>query len=688
VVIELAAPLTSLSRVGPTTASRLRILGIRTVEDLLLHYPFRHEDFRHITPIGQAAIGATVTVKGRLELVRSRRSFRRRLHLTEGMVRDDTGAIHVVWFNQPYLAGSFAKSNGEFLFAGRVDAQYGLTLVNPIVEPAGPDPKHLGRIVPVYPATAGLTQRMLRNLMHAVLPLAGQLPEFLPETVRTPHRLVTRSSAVAQVHFPKTPAHLAAAVRRLKFEELFLLQINALAARKSQSNRAPVIAFNQAVVKGFVANLPFGLTDDQRRAAWEILQDLARDQPMGRLLQGDVGSGKTAVAAVAMVNATSAGFQTVLLAPTEVLASQHAATLEALTRTVPIRVGLLTASQARLSGRTVPKATLAAAVRRGGVDTLIGTHALLTTKLRFRNLGFAVVDEQHRFGVEQRRGLVRLAALPEGRTPHLLSLSATPIPRSLALTLYGDLELSTLQHRPANRPNISTRLLRGSEGEQALSAVRSAVRRGEQAFIICPLVEESDALGVTAATAEFERLASGPLAGTPLGLLHGRLPGKRKTDALERFARGDTKVLVATPVVEVGIDIPNATVIVIEGADRFGLAQLHQLRGRVGRADKPSACFLITDTESEGALARLALAVQTNDGFALAEADLKLRGPGDRYGIRQAGLPDFRMASLADTALAAETREAARSLLATDPALAGAPELARRMTRETEGPES
>jgi ATP-dependent DNA helicase RecG len=674
-VPSLSTPVAELPRVGPTTASRFRVLGIVSAQDLLLHYPFRHEDFRTLTPIGSAAIGSTVTVKGTLELVRSRRSPRRRLHLTEGLVRDATGALHVIWFNQPYLAKTLAGRTGEFLLAGRIESSYGVTLVNPVLEPAGPDPKHLGRIVPVYPATEGLSQRQIRTLLHGILPLANMLSEFIPKSVQSAHNLAGRSTAVRQIHFPDSPEHLTAATRRLKFEELFLVQLSALLARAGSAGRAPIIRFNQNVVKGFVANLPFALTDDQRRAAWEVLRDLEHDAPMARLLQGDVGSGKTVVAAIAAVNSTAAGFQTVLLSPTEVLAGQHGETLRKLTKAVPLRVGLLTASRRELDGKTVPKTTLVAAVRKGEVDLLIGTHALLATEIHFARLGFAVIDEQHRFGVEQRRALSRLASRGGESTPHLLSLSATPIPRSLALTLYGDLELSTIRYRPANRPPVSTQVLKAQEIEAALAAVRAAVSRGEQAFVICPLVEESDALGVSAATGEFQRLSEGPLSELKLGLLHGRLSGPRKSKALTDFSKGNTSVLVATPVVEVGIDVPNATVMVIEGAERFGLAQLHQLRGRVGRGPKPSTCFLIGDTASETAAARLAAVAATNDGFALSERDLELRGPGQRYGLAQSGLPDFRMATLGDTAIATEAGRAAKEVLAKDPTLSSFPEL-------------
>ncbi len=673
--LALSTPVKQLPRVGATTASRLGQLGVRTVLDLLQHFPFRHEDFRTVTPIGQVAIGATVTVRGTLELLRSRRSFRRRLQLTEGIVRDASGALPVVWFNQPYLAKTL-KLNQEYLLAGRTDARYGLSLVNPVLEAVGPDPTHLGRIVPVYPSTAGLPQRTLRALLKAVLPSAQLLTDPLPQSLRTAKRLVERSHAVAQVHFPDSPEHLAAATRRLKFEELLRLQLGAILVRSSERGHAPTIAFNQSVVKGFVGSLPFQLTDDQRRAAWQVLQDCTHDEPMQRLLEGDVGSGKTAVAAIAAVNATAAGFQSVLLAPTEVLADQHAGTLIELTRKVPLRIGLLTASGASIDGREVRRSTLTAAVRKGEVDLLIGTHALLSGTLTFRNLGLAVVDEQHRFGVEQRRALAALASTEGSRTPHLLSLTATPIPRSLALTLYGDLELSMLHQRPAGRPRVETRVLPSAESATAFDAVRAAVARGEQAFVVCPLVLESDATGAAAATAEFERLTTGPLANVAVGLVHGRLPGKRKTAALEAFRRGGTAVLVATPVVEVGIDVPNATIMVIEGAERFGLAQLHQLRGRVGRGAKPATCFLLPESETPSTRERMGAFLEAQDGFELAEKDLQLRGPGQLYGLRQSGLPDLRMASLTDTELAAEARTAARELLVADPALTRSPELA------------
>lgn len=688
-VITLDTPASQLTRYGKTAAARLKDLGLRTAGDLLRYYPLRHDDLRTVVAIRTVQAGERVTLRGKIELIRTRRSFRRGLAITEALLRDRSGALGLTWFNQPYV-GKILTPGDEVVVAGRAEeGPYPLHLSNPTYEKlAGGDLTHVGRLVPVYAATHDVSQKQLRALLRLVLPLAPHLPDPLPNELRRAHRLIPLEAALRGIHFPRTDHELALARRRLAFEELFLLLLQLANARALvQTAPAPVIPFNLATVRAFVDGLPFRLTDDQRRAAWEILKDLERPQPMQRLLEGDVGSGKTVVAAVAMVNAAAAGFQSCLMAPTEVLAAQHAATLHPVLEPLGVTVGLLTGSSASQAGRATTRRRLLTAVARGEVPVLVGTHALLTPDVRFHRLGLAVVDEQHRFGVTQRQRLRSAASASDGSLPHLLSLTATPIPRTLALTIYGDLDLSFLKQRPGNRPPVATERLAPTGRDRAYAAIRAVVAEGHQAFILCPLVEESDRLGVRAATEEHQRLTTSVFADLRVGLLHGRLPGKKKIAVLEQFRSGAVDILVATPVVEVGVDVPNATLMLIEGAERFGLSQLHQLRGRVGRGRHPGRCFLLAETDTLRVRQRLDALVASHDGFALAELDLSLRGPGELAGISQSGFFDLRLAALNDVDLIKEVRMAITTLRAHDPWLQNHPALRAALARPASHPE-
>ncbi len=678
-MLRLTAPIRTLHGVGPSTATKLERLGIRNVLGLISMFPLRHDDLRQTTPIASLTIGATAVVRARVQLLHARRGFRRRIHVTEGIIADRSGSLRVVWFNQPYLTKTLQVGD-EALFVGKLaSTSFGQQLQTPLVERLRGDRRLMaGRIVPIYRATAGLTQRQLRILVAAALPAADRLREWLPEDIGRTERLIPLRRAIQDIHFPSNPTALAAAERRLKFGELLTFSLSQLQTDHARhGHQAPSIPVDAARTAAFVRTLPFTLTRGQRTAAWAILNDLSSSTPMHRLLEGDVGSGKTVVAAIAFHALAAHGYQGALLAPTDILARQHYATLTRLFGR-SMRLALLTRTQQRWNQTTTAtKRSLLGALRTGQLDVVVGTHAILHRSVTFPRLALVVVDEQHRFGVEQRHAL-QLKGVES--FPHLLTMTATPIPRTLALTLFGDLRLSQLRELPPGRVPVETEAVDSAEEEHVVAAIHQAAQRGEQTFVVCPFIEESDELGVTAATSEFERLGRGPLAGLRLGLLHGRLSRPDQQRVLDEFAGARLDVIVTTPVVEVGVDVPNATIMVIEGAERFGLAQLHQLRGRVGRSRKPSRCFLVTDSINPEVRDRLAFVARTNDGFALAEEDLRRRGPGDLYGLRQSGLPEFKLATLADLTLMRQARDVANRLLADDPLLRTHPLLARRVT--------
>ena len=674
------------------TLARLERLGLRVVGDALRHYPRRHHDFSQTVPVTELRVGTEQTVRGTIARVREVRMGRGgRMRSTEMTLVDEAGtSIRVVWFNQPYLAKQF-EVDSQIAVSGTVHAYRGRpTFDNPEFERVGDRQTHTGRLVPVYPLTEGLPQRTLRTLIASLLErFADRLADPLPVEVRERHDLLGIVEATRHIHYPDVPEQLAAARRRLAFDELLAIQL-AVRARKrewEQSGDAASIA-GRAAAGAFLERLPYALTGAQQRALDDLLADLERPVPMARLMEGDVGSGKTVVALAAMLAAVEAGYQAVLMAPTEVLAEQHYRTICTLLSgdpepplnglvslpylPLPLRTVLLTGST-----RTKERRDALEAIRHGGAQIVVGTHALIEKGVQFHRLGLAVVDEQHRFGVMQRAELREKGANGAGAAerplvPHLLVMTATPIPRSLALTAYGDLELTVIDELPPGRTPIETRWLPPERRSEAFEHVRREVQAGRQVFVICPLVEGSEAVASRAATEEFERLQTQefPELADRIELLHGRMSGRKKDAVMQRFASGEVAVLVSTAVVEVGIDIPNATLMLIEGADRFGLAQLHQFRGRVGRGEHASTCYLLADDPSEEAIERLSIVERTRDGFELAEADMQLRGAGELFGTRQAGVPTLRVASLLDARLIDATRREAERLLDADPQLA------------------
>ncbi|MDA1240963.1 MAG: ATP-dependent DNA helicase RecG, partial [Chloroflexi bacterium] len=637
-----------------TSIEKLHRLGIRTVGDALRHYPFRHLDFASTIPIAALRPGVDATVRGRIDVSRIVPMGRGgRLKATEVWISDGMARLKATWFNQPFMARALPVG-AEVALLGKVSVFRGqLGFQSPEYERLDRAGTVTLRLVPVYHLTEGLPQRTLRGLIEKLLEEYGdRIEDPLPAAIRQRLGLLGLQEATRQCHYPDSEAQLREAQRRLAFDELLAIQIGVQTRKREwqQSGDAPAVT-DHAVAEGFLGTLPFALTGAQRRVLSEVREDIALTRPMSRLLEGDVGSGKTVVALAAMLSFVAAGYQAVLMAPTEVLAEQHYRTLckvlsgesePPLNGLVNVPGMPLPVKVVMLSGSTLAKQRreAVAAIKHGGAHLVVGTHALIQEGVDYHRLGLAVVDEQHRFGVIQRgqlrrKGIESSAATEAGTsvTPHLLAMSATPIPRSLALTLYGDLDLSVIDEMPPGRTPIATRYLTPIQRREAFHHVRQEVVAGRQAFVICPLVEGSDAVQSRAATEEVERLRTEefPDLADRILLLHGRMAAKEKDRVMKAFAAHEADILVSTAVVEVGIDVPNATVMVIEGADRFGLAQLHQFRGRVGRGEHPSTCFLLADDPTPEAEERLSVLERTNDGFALAEADLQLRGPGDLF---------------------------------------------------------
>lgn len=676
----LTTPVTQLHHLAGKLEKPLRTLGIQTIRDLIFYYPTRYDDYSVVLDIAALVPGTVATVRGRVEHIRSSRSPRRRLLITEAIVADGTGSVRVRWYNQPFTTRMF-KSGDEVFVSGRVDSDHGHTFVSPscekITQPKqGGDTLHTARLVPVYHLTRGITTKQVRFLVKHTLDHALLPPEHLPPGVLQSHRWPALGQALQEIHFPTNQTTLTVARERLTFDELFTLQLgNRLAREARVRERAPQFPFPKDTIQTFVRQLPFTLTPGQRRAAWEAMQDLAKPYPMNRLLEGDVGSGKTAVAALVARVVVAGGGQVSYMAPTSILAVQHFSTLRRLCEGSGLRLGLYTRERIELGGLgTVGKKEFQKLLTAGEVDLVIGTHALLGESLRWHRLGLVIIDEQHRFGVSQRQQLQQ-SVTGSNEQPHLLSMTATPIPRSLALTLYGDLDLSVIRERPAGRRPIITEIVTPDRRGRMEERMQSELAAGRQCFVICPTIDESDHLGVRSVTAEYERLQTEAFATVPIGLLHGRLSADKREAARTAFLNGETKILVATSVVEVGVDVPNATVMVIEGSERFGLAQLHQFRGRVGRASHQSYCFLCTDTDTEGGQARLEAVQQSADGFALAEQDLRLRGPGELLGTSQSGVPDLKLANIFDYQLIRQAQILAEEVVTADPTLTHHPQL-------------
>ncbi len=692
----LEAPLAKLNGVGEAIAARFAKLGVETVRDLLFFFPRRHIDFSHPVPIKDLEPGRDQTVVGTVWEAVANRFLPGKRGATQAVIGDETGNTRIIWFNLPYLAQTL-RQGMRIAVSGRVTVYRGrLSFENPEYELAdGRELVHTARLVPVYPLTEGLTSRRVRTLAkRAVDEAAGLLQNHVPETVRRRQGLMGIHEAVRQAHFPESLETAERARRSLAFDELLLLQLGVLARKRQWRETVPAhpLRADPAMLDAFATGLPFQLTGAQRRCIQETVADLARSTPMSRLLQGEVGSGKTVVALAAMLVTAANGQQAAIMAPTEILAEQHFRTVTQLLggaaqphqgqaalfgdQARPERQSRLQSFQKQLLPRPVTIGLLTGGLTakrkdemrelaaQGEADILIGTHALFQKGVEFASLGLVVVDEQHRFGVMQRTELRQ-----KGYNPHLLVMTATPIPRTLALTLYGDLDISVIDELPPGRQVVRTKWIEAGRRETAYEFVRKQVAQGRQAFFIYPLIEESERSEAAAARQEHERLSREVFPDLRVALLHGRMASAEKERVMREFREGKADILVSTAVVEVGIDVPNATVMAVESADRFGLAQLHQFRGRVGRGRHESYCILVAESPGPEASERLRLMEQLHDGFRLAEEDLRLRGPGEFFGTRQSGLPDLRMARLSDTALLETARQEASAVFAQDPAL-------------------
>ena len=664
--LGLDSPVTALSGIGATQSKRLERLGVETIHDMLYLFPHRYDDYSQLKPIVELKYGEYVTVIGTIRATKLKRHHGGAA-IVNTIVADGSGTIQVTWFNQPYLTKQL-KRGRQIVLSGKVDEYLGRPVMSsPTWEPLEVEQIHTGRIVPVYPLTKGLKPRWLRRMMKRVVDYwTKRLPDYLPTRIRERLDLMTLEEAVSQMHFPDHMQRLAQARRRLAFDEFFILQIGVLAQRRIwRSNTGLPIPTSLDMADELLSGLSFDLTVAQRRVLDEILQDMADTCPMSRMLQGDVGSGKTVVAAAAMFLTAKAGYQAAIMAPTEILAEQHFNNLSRLLGQHGIRVCLLTGSLSQGEKDAVYQE-----ISAGEIQVLVGTHAIIQEGVIFENLGLVVVDEQHRFGVRQRGTLRTKGADSLGvYVPHMLVMSATPIPRTLALTAYGDLDLSIIDEMPPGRQPIQTKWFMPAERGRAYRFIRSQVEQGRQAYIICPLVEESDKIEAKAAVEEHQRLEKVVFPDLRLGLLHGRLKNEEKEQVMRQFSNQELDILVSTSVVEVGIDVPNATVMLIEGANRFGLSQLHQFRGRVGRGAHQSYCILISDTVTDASEERLRVIEENQDGFVLAQKDLEMRGPGDFFGTRQSGLPALKLASLGDTPLLELARREAKALFQQDPTL-------------------
>ncbi len=674
--MNLFLPINRVSKIGPVFESKLKKLGIETIYDLIYHFPHRYDDFSDLIPISKIQLNKLCTVKGTILAIENTKTFKKNITITEAIIQDKSGAIKVVWFNQPYLTKSLKPKEEIFLSGKAILRKNNIYLSSPVYEKISRGSIHTGRLIAVYPETEGLSSKWLRMIIYSVLlKLKNNIPEIIPTDILKENNFFEIEKALWQIHFPNSLRLAEKAKERFQFEHLFLIQLAVLREKiKIAQEKSVSIPINLKFIKRLVSSLPYKLTDAQKKCSWQILKDLEKPYPMNRLLEGDVGSGKTIVATIAALSVVKAKHQVAFMAPTEILAKQHFQEVFKLLKNFNLDVGILTGKEDRFYSKKlkndfieVSRKKLLEKTVKGEIDVLIGTHALIQDKVKFNKLALVILDEQHRFGVKQRAKLCKQKTI----IPHLLSMTATPIPRTLALTIYGDLDLSLLDQLPKGRKQIITEIIKPEERKKTYSFIKKEIKKGRQIFVICPRIEDkendqSSWSETKAVKKEYEILSKEIFPDFKVSMIHGKLPAKEKEKLMKDFKNKKIDIMVSTSVIEVGIDIPNASVMMIEGAERFGLAQLHQFRGRVGRAKFQSYCFLLTSPNSNKSYQRLKALKESSNGFILAEKDLELRGPGEFSGTRQWGIPDLTMQSLKNLPLIEETRQKAKELLQQD----------------------
>jgi ATP-dependent DNA helicase RecG len=687
--MNFSTKIEEIPHVGKVYGKRLKTMGIKTLADLIYYFPREYKDFSKISKIKDIKINERACVEGKIISLEQNRTWVKKMIVTTALVQDDTGAIEAVWFNQPYI-GKILNIGDEIILAGKLSFQNKtIQLSSPIYEKISlKETVHLGRIMSVYPETQGVSSKYLRWIIKPIIEsIKNKIPETLPEEILKKYELLSLKEALEQIHFPSSLELAQKAEERFSFEQIFFISLfnlkKKLEIKKEASQSIPL---NKELIERVKASLPFELTKAQKRTLEEILKDMEKPSPMNRLLQGDVGSGKTAVAALASINAVKAKAQVVLMAPTEILVKQHFKTFFQMLKSFNLNVGLLTGKEDKYYSKKLHSDTIEISrkkllekVEDGDINILIGTQALIVNnkkkkeeqKVRFKNLGLVIVDEQHRFGVKQR------AALQKNRDkiPHLLSMTATPIPRTLALTVWGDLDLSIIDEMPKDRKKITTEIVPEKQRSKKYEFIKKEVSKGRQVFVVCPRIEEEED-ETKNVKKEFDYLSKDIFPELKVAMLHGKMTSKEKDKTMKDFRSKKYDILVSTSVIEVGIDVPNTTIMMIEGSDRFGLAQLHQFRGRVGRGEHQSYCLLFTDSRSKKTRERLEAMIKYDSGFKLSEMDLKLRGPGDFFGVKQWGLPDFAMSALKDVKGVKKAREAAEDIF---PQIQKYPLLRRRL---------
>ncbi len=677
--------LTQLNKLGAKTMATLKKLDLETLLDLVFYFPNRYERYETCSGISSIAINQPVVISGKIDLIRNKRSFKKRMNITEALISDDSGLLEIIWFNQPFITKTL-KAGDYISLAGKISISKGRQImISPTYEKIFDNKKniHTNNIVPIYGLTDGLTQKQIRYFIYQALEKIPIIPEYLPLEIIKKFNILDIKSALQKIHFPNNEQDLNQAIYRFKFSELLLFRLKSYFIKHELDKKIAVpLPIKLTPIKNFISSLPFKLTDDQKKVTWSILRDTEKKIPMSRLLQGDVGSGKTIVAMIAMLNCAKNKKQSAIMAPTEILAKQHYNTFQQFLKNYNFKIALLTSKSQITNFPLIENKKNQTLEITKKADIIIGTHSLIQDKTKFRRLGLVVIDEQHRFGVNQRQEIMEknIDDNETKTTPHFLSMTATPIPRSLALMSFFGLDFSIISEKPKNRPEIITNIVKADKKNYTYNFIKSEIKKGHQAFIICPLIDPSDKLGSKSVKNEYQKLKTSEFKNIEIAMLHGKMTSMEKETIMNNFRQNKIKVLISTSVLEVGIDIPNATVMLIEGAERFGLAQLHQFRGRIGRGHSTSYCFLsLSEDNLNEDNKRLQTMQKYQDGLSLAKMDLKFRGSGDFYGTAQSGLVNFKFASLFDYELINQVDTEIKRISEFDPNFEKYPKLKKKI---------